>query len=55
MEVCQPEGNYYDKYGSRNPIVRKLMKNFFKTMDELLKVSEIGGVHAWKQDVVRQM
>lgn len=43
MEAYQPEGNYYDKYGSRNPIVRKLMKNFFHAMDEILKVSGIGG------------
>lgn len=43
MEVCQPEGNYYDKYGSRNPIVRKLMRSFFKTVDEILKVSGFFG------------
>lgn len=26
----QPEGNYYDKYGSKNPIVKWLMKGFFQ-------------------------
>lgn len=46
VQVCQPEGNYYDKYSSRNPIVRKLMKNFFNVMDEMLKISEIG-TSAW--------
>jgi SAM-dependent methyltransferase len=29
-------GNYYDKYNSRNPVVRHLMKGFLKSVDELV-------------------
>jgi 2-polyprenyl-3-methyl-5-hydroxy-6-metoxy-1,4-benzoquinol methylase len=29
-------GNTYDKYGSRNPVVRRLMSGFERTLDELL-------------------
>jgi 2-polyprenyl-3-methyl-5-hydroxy-6-metoxy-1,4-benzoquinol methylase len=29
-------GNTYDKYGSSNPVVRRLMANFERTLDELL-------------------
>lgn len=32
----QPEGNYYDKYKSENPIVKRMMADFFKSMEELL-------------------
>ena len=28
-------GNTYDKYGSTNPVVRRLMANFERTLDEL--------------------
>ena len=28
-------GNTYDKYGSTNPVVRRLMENFERTLDEL--------------------
>lgn len=31
-----PTGNTYDKYGSRNPVERRLMKGFFSTLDGLL-------------------
>jgi 2-polyprenyl-3-methyl-5-hydroxy-6-metoxy-1,4-benzoquinol methylase len=31
-----PTGNTYDKYGSTNPVVRKLMAGFERTLDELL-------------------
>lgn len=34
--VIQPEGNFYDKYGSKNPIVQKLMSGFFKALEEML-------------------
>ena len=34
--VVQPEGNYYDKYGTKNPIARKLMKGYFDALDCLL-------------------
>jgi SAM-dependent methyltransferase len=31
----QTGGNYYDKYGSRNPVVRRLMDGYFQTFDRL--------------------
>lgn len=34
--VYQPEGNYYDKYHSKNPIAGKLMKGYFMALDSLL-------------------
>lgn len=36
MSNVQPEGNYYDKYLSKNKIVIKLMKGFFRDLDDLL-------------------
>ena len=30
-----PTGNTYDKYGSKNPIVRRLMRNFHASLDDL--------------------
>jgi ubiquinone/menaquinone biosynthesis C-methylase UbiE len=30
-----PTGNTFDKYGSRNPVVRRLMSGFERTLDEL--------------------
>ncbi len=30
-------GNTYDKYGSKNPVVRRLMSGFERTLDELLQ------------------
>jgi len=30
-----PTGNTYDKYGSQNPVVRRLMRGFHATLDEL--------------------
>lgn len=35
-EVIQPEGNYYDKYGSKNPIVQRMMSGYFDAADQLL-------------------
>lgn len=32
----QPEGNFFDKYHSKNPIIKWIMKNFFKELDHLL-------------------
>lgn len=32
----QPAGNYYDKYGTKNPIARALMQNFLKSFDSLV-------------------
>src|SRR5437763_12816850 len=31
-----PTGNTYDKYGSANPVVRRLMSGFERNLDELL-------------------
>ena len=31
-----PTGNTFDKYGSQNPVVRRLMAGFERTLDELL-------------------
>ena len=30
-------GNTYDKYGSSNPVVKKLMAGFERTLDELMQ------------------
>jgi 2-polyprenyl-3-methyl-5-hydroxy-6-metoxy-1,4-benzoquinol methylase len=32
-----PTGNTYDKYGSKNPVVRRLMEGFESTLDDLWK------------------
>ncbi len=34
--IVQPEGNFYDKYHSKNPIVQWMMKNYFKSLDDML-------------------
>ena len=33
-------GNTYDKYGSTNPVVRRLMGSFERTLDEMMKQAE---------------
>ena len=33
----QPEGNYFDKYNSKNIVVKKIMNGFFSDMADLLK------------------
>lgn len=38
-EVVQPEGNYYDKYHSTNPIVKWMMKGFKNDISELMNVA----------------
>lgn len=40
FDVVQPEGNYYDKYHSSNPIVKWMMANFKKSIKELLEILE---------------
>ena len=35
-EITQPEGNYFDKYNSKNPIHAILMMNFFRHINKLL-------------------
>ena len=55
-------GNTYDKYGSTNPVVRRLMAGFERTLDELWEkaspatILDVGcgeGVltHRWAQNV----
>jgi ubiquinone/menaquinone biosynthesis C-methylase UbiE len=39
-----PTGNIFDKYGSRNPIVRRLMNGFTSAVDELLAAAAPGSV-----------
>jgi 2-polyprenyl-3-methyl-5-hydroxy-6-metoxy-1,4-benzoquinol methylase len=34
-----PTGNTFDKYGSTNPLVRRLMAGFERTLDELLAIA----------------
>lgn len=33
-------GNTYDKYGSGNPVVKRLMAGFQRTLDELFTVAD---------------
>ena len=53
-------GNTYDKYGSRNPVVRRLMASFERALDELFDLADPGSlldvgcgegvlVHRWAQ------
>lgn len=37
IKNTQPEGNYYDKYNSKNIIEKKIMSNFFATLNKILK------------------
>jgi 2-polyprenyl-3-methyl-5-hydroxy-6-metoxy-1,4-benzoquinol methylase len=39
-----PTGNTYDKYGSANPVVRRLMAGFRSTLDELFERAAPGSV-----------
>ena len=39
-----PTGNTFDKYGSTNPVVRRLMAGFERTLDELFATAEPGSV-----------
>jgi len=34
-----PTGNTYDKYGSTNPVVKRLMSNFHRALDELWDIA----------------
>lgn len=36
--VIQPEGNYYDKYHSKNPIIRLLMNGYFKSLNKMFNM-----------------
>jgi 2-polyprenyl-3-methyl-5-hydroxy-6-metoxy-1,4-benzoquinol methylase len=35
-----PTGNTFDKYGSQNPVVRRLMSGFERALDELFAIAE---------------
>ena len=39
-----PTGNHFDKYGSENPVVRRLMARFQRTLDELVTRGAPGSV-----------
>ena len=39
-----PTGNTYDKYGSANPVVRRLMARFERDMRDLLEVARPGSI-----------
>jgi 2-polyprenyl-3-methyl-5-hydroxy-6-metoxy-1,4-benzoquinol methylase len=39
MAGAVPTGNTYDKYGSTNPVVRRLMAGFERTLDELFSLA----------------
>jgi SAM-dependent methyltransferase len=39
--VDQPEGNYYDKYGSKNPLARRMMDNFLRAFDDITSSIDI--------------
>ena len=38
-------GNYYDKYGTNNPVARLLMKNFFSDVNSLVGISQATETH----------
>lgn len=38
-DVAVPTGNAFDKYGSTNPVVRRLMGGFERTLDELFAIA----------------
>jgi 2-polyprenyl-3-methyl-5-hydroxy-6-metoxy-1,4-benzoquinol methylase len=39
-----PTGNTFDKYGSQNPVVRRLMAGFERTLDQLFAQADPGSV-----------
>ena len=39
-----PTGNTFDKYGSQNPVVRRLMARFERTLDQLFAQADPGSV-----------
>ena len=57
--MSTPTGNTYDKYGSSNPIAKRLMAGFLDALDELLgdapprRILEIGAGEGEIADVVR--
>ncbi|MEO8741698.1 MAG: methyltransferase domain-containing protein [Lysobacteraceae bacterium] len=41
--VIQPAGNFYDKYNTRNPVARRLMRGFLRGFDELVDLAGVAG------------
>ncbi len=44
MTATVPTGNTFDKYGSQNPVVRRLMAGFERTLDELFRQAAPGSI-----------
>lgn len=44
MTATVPTGNTFDKYGSRNPVVRRLMASFERDLAELFAIAAPGSV-----------
>jgi len=42
--VVQPAGNYFDKYGSRNPVVRWMMSGFLDAFSSLVDRADVSEV-----------
>jgi SAM-dependent methyltransferase len=42
MAIWQPEGNYYNKYESSNPLARRMMQGFLCAFDELSTAAQVG-------------
>jgi SAM-dependent methyltransferase len=45
QNAVQPEGNYYDKYGTANPLVQWMMGGFFRCFDQLVAASGASDAH----------
>jgi len=43
--MTQPQGNYFNKYTSGNPVYRKLMTNFFSSLEKCLREIEFQRVY----------
>jgi 2-polyprenyl-3-methyl-5-hydroxy-6-metoxy-1,4-benzoquinol methylase len=43
--VCAPSGNVYDKYGTRNPIERRLVRRFLTDLETLVASTEATEAH----------
>ena len=44
MTAAVPTGNAYDKYGSANPVERRVMANFFRTLEGALPATAPGRI-----------
>jgi 2-polyprenyl-3-methyl-5-hydroxy-6-metoxy-1,4-benzoquinol methylase len=43
--VRQPEGNFYNKYESRNPVERRMMQDFLRAFDDLSASANVGTIY----------